>query len=255
MTTLAANMDDEQDYIPQTGLAPGFYQLDSEMLRVRGETIQTGRGRDRSTAGQYVERAIGGTTAAAHTAGATLTAVNDPAAPGGGSGGVTVTGSQGGGPFAATSLELPGVATDLGGGSVGVALAATLLGPFHVAFNTPNLMDPAEYGADVGTLPGDCLFQFFAIITTNWNQPGELAIAASVDGHMGANVTVAAYSDSVAAITAGTTFLEGFRETGQTPVWGVTTNPMHIVVGFYPNSTHPTTGEADIYAIIATPAS
>lgn len=193
-----------------------------------------------------VERGALGSTPAAHSNAATVAV--EPAIGISGTDGIVSIPSL-------TGLQFPsGTLSDLGSGVGGVGLVFRLLGPYAVAFNTPDLMNPVNFGADVGLIPSGSLFQVFAIVKTNWNQAGELAVVVSEDGVAGANRTAAAYT-SIAAAGVGTSgFMERFRESAQTPVWGISSADLHIVVGFFPDAANPTTGTADIYAIVASPA-
>lgn len=128
MTTLAANLSDSATQMrvnaADANPAP-YYQIDSEVVQLLAnvtvvqEPLLSPRRRDDTTLWQ-IDRAMSGTTAAAHLSGATLTPVYDPSV-GGGGGGLDVT--DGTTTVAAvTTLELPsGTVTDEGGGVVGVA--------------------------------------------------------------------------------------------------------------------------------------
>lgn len=134
MTTLAANMTADQRYIPNTGITAGFYQLDSEMIRVRSEQIDAGRGRDRAVSGQYVDRGIGGTTPAAHSSGATVTTVNEPSTPGG-----------------------------------GAVQTVTRVGPIARTFETPDIDDSAAVAAVADMPAGSLLVSAWAVVRESFD--------------------------------------------------------------------------------------
>jgi hypothetical protein len=99
VVAINANMDATQAWVPLSvadaqSLEAGFYELGDESIRVRWSehaTTDTTSGVERAIDGRWVERGVGGTTAATHDSGATLTRYY-PEAPGGAGGGsVTVT--------------------------------------------------------------------------------------------------------------------------------------------------------------------
>jgi len=114
MTAINADVSADQEWLPLSdadslSLASGFYTIDSENVK-----IENGPHPASSVSnpipkynGRRVQRGVGGSTAASHTSGATLTRYY-PEAPGGtGSGGVTVDNTVDP-PFAASTIVAPG---------------------------------------------------------------------------------------------------------------------------------------------------
>jgi hypothetical protein len=77
MATLDAAIDAVQTYVPNTDLEFGFYLVDSEIIRVGQSQAVSGRGRSLTVIGTSAQRGIAGTTAAAHSDGATVTRIYD----------------------------------------------------------------------------------------------------------------------------------------------------------------------------------
>jgi hypothetical protein len=90
VVAINANMDATQAWVPLSvadaqSLEAGFYELGDESIRVRWSehaTTDTTSGVERAIDGRWVERGVGGTSAATHDSGATLTRYY-PEAPGG----------------------------------------------------------------------------------------------------------------------------------------------------------------------------
>jgi hypothetical protein len=268
MTTLAANIDAAQGYIPNTEdedeLPSGFYTLDSEMIRVRAEFAhgRSNRGNGQlSVTGRQVDRAIAGTTAAAHSAGTTLTRVNDPSAGGGGSGGVTVTdGTTTVDP--ATSIHfLAGTISDLGGGVAGVGVVPTLLGPLHFAHDdagigTNGVVLASDLPAGTWLLSVDVFIteDFDGLTTDNYTCDIGLQAGASPIGSQqigwsptfDVSLTTVGQVDGSGILKPHGSGYYNFRRVALT-------QPGILMVYFVPDGVN-TQGEADVYALIVSPA-
>ena len=153
----------------------------------------------------------------------------------------------------ATQIQFPpGTLSDLGGGVAGVGLLTQLVGPFHIAFETPELQNN---GVGLLEVPaGSWLTGVAVVITESWLSslvntpefvvtlvPGDptqpWASGAGFDSS--SRMSVDPTADVLAALPG--TF---------TPVATVVDG--WLLAAYYPDDSTPG-GEADIYAIIATP--
>lgn len=169
----------------------------------------------------------------------------------------------------ATSIQFPaGTLADLGGGAAGVGLIWRAISA-DIAYDTPELNNPTNFGPAVLTIPAGSFFQVFALISTEWDADGtlELLVAADDSG----NNTMA--GNSAVYIPQGTTFTtpgdegaigEPTRSNNSTLTalsvekgvarWNYAALDRVVCVGFYPAAGNPTQGEGKVVAIIATPA-
>lgn len=218
-----------------------------------------------------------GSTKATHTSGTELKAVANawlagasitppsPIVESGGSSGVTVTGSQGGGPFVATEIKVAGVATDLGDGVIGQGLVLRRLGPYRVTYQTQFIAVGAAVGVgDLGD--GDVVLRVYAIPVTSWAVANgspvmQLSVGRPVIPESGdwwntemlfssTDCDQDPPSDVVAEYPVDLDIIPTYE------IVHVVADPGAIRVTVFDDfdSAAPTAGSMDVYAIIATPA-
>lgn len=136
MATITANITSSAGLIPLSAPVDiGFYSIDSENIYVTGMS-RGAEGRDFTRLSASVDRAVGGSTAASHTSGATLTRYYPDAKAGTGGGGVTVD----------NEVDPPAeVTTIIAPGAVIAGDEATLVAPFPLPiFSVTVELDNAE---------------------------------------------------------------------------------------------------------------
>jgi hypothetical protein len=270
MTAINANVSADQEWLPLSeddslSLVSGYYTIDSENVKVENgpHPASSVSNPIPKYNGRRAQRGVGGSTAASHTSGATLTRYY-PEAPGGtGSGGVTVDNTVDP-PAAVTTLVAP--AAIVSGDTATFPLGLALIGPYTADFDADDL-------GDIGWIPlvqvpaSTVVLRLIARVTEAWdvaNAHLRLQIARDHDGNsdyrtlgqvpcfevtspvntldpssevwMEANYQNAAPGDGLAFTVAGA---------GPAGAW----------LGVFPHTDDtPTAGSADIYALIATPA-
>lgn len=214
-----------------------------------------------------VQRGYLGSARAAHDSGATVS-VEPSLAGGGGSISATVGGVSFG---AITGLSLPGTGVDLGGGLVGVGLIPSIIGPFTVAFDTPNI---STDGVLLAALPaGSIVAAAWGEHSTNWGGGGITAailnIATGAVGAIGSGIWVQFYQAFVDGAHAsnvgdadsafGIGAIVEFDASGVTyrstafPSRAITAND--LIAWVQQTGGSSTQGETNIYALVLTPAS
>jgi hypothetical protein len=250
-----------QNWLPLTAteaeaLASGFYTVDSENIRVRAEVHRTkDTNPDAVTAadGRFVERAVGGTSGASHSSGATLTRYYPAAAAA--AGGVTVD-NQSDPPAEVTTLIAPGAT--ISGDEATLASGeqrVIRLGPLHVSwvdfgtfleFTQPEIADiPA----------GAAIFLVRAIILAKFED--------AVTGDLVFRLSVAPASDTtnlwqVVEYNLGNqgwndgTWLAGQEDpTGRGDYFTVVNEDSKLIAGLPTVGGDPSAGEADVYVFYA----
>lgn len=148
----------------------------------------------------------------------------------------------------------------------------TLLGPVSVAFDTPGVNNPDNFGPAVLTIPAGSLFQAFVLLTEAWDVDGDLDLGVADDEEGTNYAAVAIYFPQAASIAnpkpgslrepkhesynvedVDTTTRLVRSENGSLR-WGIALEDQVLCVGFFPASTDPSAGSVDVYALIATPA-
>jgi hypothetical protein len=228
----------------------------------------------------YIARAQLGTTAASHLSAAALTYVRpeflsataetDPGpfeTGGAGGGGVTVT--DGTTSVTASSIQMPaGTVSDAGGGVAAVGLFYRRLGPFHVTYQTANLVNPANLGYLVTSLDPGSEIEAWMVSTADWDgsSPGDEFVLGVAASESSAAAVAADYDlgNSFAQADAATalreaTFLAGSDNglastlAGQMRHRILVVTEANLYAAFYTSGTL-TAGAADIYVTVATPA-
>ena len=259
MATLNGGITSTSELIRVSGTppAPGtYFTIDDEAFKANGAT-RGAQGRNFTRDYLAVDRGVAGTTKATHSNGATLTPYY-PDAPGGGSGGVTVTdGTTTVNP--ATSIQVPaGTLTSPGGGVASVALIPTLLGPYRINFDDFQGTG-GNFPIELTELPDGCLLLFSYVKTVTAWSGGGVSVAT-------AEVGIAPTGDLTNGDDMFSTNLTNQRSNhggkyyilneGQVEAQAieVITGTSLIVYLASINGT-PSAGAADFYAIIAAPAS
>lgn len=125
-----------------------------------------------------------------------------------------------------------------------------LLGPFRIAHDDAGVIDT---GAVVATVPtGAVIFRAFAIAREDWNQTGLLVIGIGT----AVDYQIIGYGSNAALGREYGLYESDIQNAHQILVSGEVVVPGNtsLSVAFYPDVDPPTTGEADIYALIAEPA-
>lgn len=261
MTALSGAITADQDYVPNPAIAPGFYQLDDELIRVRQELHFAGRGRAGAADGRYIDRPLGTSSRAAHTQGTTFTPVGDPAVPSeGGGGSVTVTGSQGGSVADVTTLRVAGTVAQESAGIAVQTLVGQQLGPVAIAFEdiTPSPAVPTGF-----VIPDGALVETFAVLHTD-GDAGEGAVVELVlypSDDLSSGKTLVKYDmyDGYISPTDFGYFEQGVLNSGDASQLLANAPRRAIAKGECTIGVKGTgafaDGSLDVYAIIATPAS
>lgn len=137
MSTINANMTSSVAWVPladPVSLEPGSYTLDSENIEVGGLHLTNPALVYTPPNGRWISRAIGGSTAASHTSGATLTRYYPEAPSGGGGVANPLTETLVGGAQSITELDpnasITGADGGVGESGEGIAIAAGSGGDF-----------------------------------------------------------------------------------------------------------------------------
>ena len=148
-------------------------------------------------------------------------------------------------------------------GPTGAGLVLRRVGPLRIAFDTAGLVNPANYGVEVGDSgPGGSLLLSFAIAVSEWTTTGEgtyLQLGIYLGTAAAARSMALANYEPLRPSNNGTEYLPEGAGTpatplvGSGPLWAVTEAGDKIVVAVYTDFT-AVSGAADIYAIIVTPA-
>ena len=189
-----------------------------------------------------------------------------PIDPNGWAGLSSISGTGGGSVANPTALQLPGVVADLGGGLAGAGFLSSLIGPFHIAHDDAQTDGYWLFGSFVADT---LIVRMFAVPTQIWDfDPSEAAanfqMGTAVGGDPSNNGQTLTYYGQT-GIQGDPAYQGTFAEWDQTTVVAglVTSSARSAYVSgagvfwadSYNGSTPLTTGEVDIYAIIATPAS
>lgn len=233
-----------------------IYSLGNEIVRVMQASGTT----------WSVRRGWAGTKRTTHGSNTVLTALYPTPEPVLSGGSLTVTGSQGGSVEGATEIKMAGVVSDLGSGVAGQGLVLQLIGPFTIAFDAPGLQTD---GALVTALDANTVVIQVAVFVTTPFNGGCDQFSVNLGGS-----AYAAPNDDYALVTAvfppsnpqaiGTGFrisnVQAFQDgDNATQRMNISTalgllSSAGALVAYAPHGT-PSAGSADIYAIIATPAS
>lgn len=132
-----------------------------------------------------------------------------------------------------------------------------LLGPFPIAFDTPDIIDPGDYGPELGpVIPAGRYIYPFAIVDVEFAQPGNLRLGfgSSAEAQYldpGLDLVLGPDAGPWASIshpvTGNTGALNGINR------YILTEQPGHLVAAIYPTSTPPTQGTARVYAVVISP--
>jgi hypothetical protein len=175
-------------------------------------------------------------------------------AQGGGSGGVNVDNGTDP-PAAVTTLVAPGAV--IADGTATLPLNIQRIGPFHVAYNDPNVGSDFAFLATI--TPGVLVLTTFMLVTDGWVNSGGSPASNSFYLSVG-RITTADYT----AANASAGFIGAEPEDVATGapfgrkasvLAGLAGSGTDLEFQGYPDSGAFTAGAADIYAIIATPAS
>lgn len=194
-----------------------------------------------------VERGQNGSRPVGHAAGATITA-----GWGGGSGGVTVdNGSDP--PAAVTTLVAAGA--DVSTPGTATLLNMRLLGPFPVAFNTAGLNNPnTGDGYEIASIiPAGALFTAFWMQDNQWDVAGTATLVAGRPNQGGAGGTLKSYAAQPGDAPAAATWEMVLDTDSPGAGWMLALEEMSLYAAFWPDAGNPTTGAANIYALISQP--
>lgn len=294
--TLTANIGADDTLIRVTGTVPDdldsgssfrigdelmtFQRFEPKRTTIGNLTVEIPFAKVPSRNVWLVSRGQSGSTKASHTAGASLVGAAgawvssssptppDPFADSGG-GGVTVTGSQGGGPFTATAVKLAGVATDLGGGTAGQGLVTQQFGPYAIAYDTPNLWnaDNSPAGVILDTLPAGVILASSVVDTSDtWSvdDSGGRFCTLELDGGSGAGSVLALpefwVDDDNGGNYPGTAGGRAFPKVDAPgdPVPLILFVPMDLkatVLNVTTPASAPSSGHANVYVLMAVAAS
>lgn len=239
---------------PVTTAYPGRFLLDAEIVYVHGGSGFTSLS---------VTRGADGTTAAAHARGTALVACPIPTGASGGGGSISITdGTTTVDP--ATSLVLPaGTLTALGSGDAGVAFELRRLGPYRVTYETPGIEgdqgSPIEIVADV--IPaGSTIIKCWGLPVSEWATPDDVPKLAVYVGPVSSQATVLFVPDCGDSPISPPSNAHAYQEDPTEPGNGVAywtvkaLASVWMTVNDASTEAAPTSGAADIYLIIATPA-
>jgi hypothetical protein len=152
----------------------------------------------------------------------------------------------------------PGTIADLGDGVAGVVLNCQLIGPFPIAFNTPNI-DQGDGSVNLVDIPtGTSVLTAWLVPLDTWAADTWDAfwIGLSPDAHPGSWVPITKYE---AGISGGTFHDQAFVSAEAFTIdltiarsIATASEPSHLTVEY--DSTNPTAGTGSVYAVIATPS-
>lgn len=159
----------------------------------------------------------------------------------------------------ATSIQFPaGTLSDLGSGVAGVGLVLQQIGPFRINFDDVGIAVPP--GMVVATIPaGSLVLKVWAAVLVNWNS----STYDILDLQLPDGTVVSQYDLQASAIALAGTYIEGLPPTPASVAATVYMLPVIALIrdtdttlNAYVISDGPlTAGEADVYVVIATPAS
>lgn len=266
MATLTSTITATQQLIGLTGsvtaAVPGrLYRIEDEIvLLVTFEDVPAQAGQVRPIgldhASWIVQRGFEGTTPATHTSGTTVYGTRD----GYGTGtslvepSAIVTGGGAASPLAEVLAASPAA----------YAGVARVIGPFAVAWNTAGFVDPADDGPVLVTLPAGTLIWPVQVYTTvAWDQGGFVRAMVGQGSNLN---TIPLNPDYRVAGPTGNAWMSVPEDAANTSLgggpqdqgllfrpWLALQNSV-LAVGFYSDSTPPSAGAADIYALVQFPS-
>lgn len=255
MASLTAALGTQSNQMTASGVTVGSWPtpitIDSETLDITG-------GSGTSADPYSITRGTFGTARASHANGASITV--GLGGGGGGGGSISITdGTTTVDP--ATSLRLPvGTLVNLGSGAAGVGLVLQLIGPFHVHFDDAGIQDAG--GIVLAPLAtGVLVLKAWAFVFTQWAGGSfdslNIMIGATFD-----NIMVYDAQATSTPTAPGSPYIESLPPTPSALGSVIYMLPLTALVqdattlNAYVNTDAPSTaGSADIYAIIAAPAS